>query len=1146
MASLFLQAGAEPVAAQTDGTIAIDVAHPGTPIPSTLFGAFFEEINMAGEGGIYGELVRNRSFAKSSSPDFWTVVAPGTSSWLPSGGSWSIDDGISPAAYQQTGNGADYRSLLVTPDSDSWQDYTLTLQARKLGGDEGFLVLFHVEDAANYFWWNLGGWTNTQHAIQHGVSGSRTVVDSVAGAVNTDQWYDIRIELEGATIRCFLDGNLVQTHTTDTVHRGGIGLSTWNTQSQFRNIVVTAADSQVLYQSDFDTLAGQLDGIAVDTGKPLNATNVESLRLTKVTADGSLGVANHGFWGIPLESGSSYELSFHACAAAGFTAPLAARLENTDGSVVYAETAFEGIGADWRKFAATLVPSGNDTHARLVLAFDQPGTVWLDVVSLFRGETFHDRPNGMRTDLADALDGMSPSFLRFPGGCYVEGHTLADAFQWKKTIGDIETRPGHPAYWGYHSSDGLGYHEYLQLSEDLGAEPLFCINAGMSHSDVVPLSEMGTYVQDALDAIEYANGDLSTPWGALRAANGHPEPFGLKYIQIGNENGGADYNDRYALFHDAIKADHPEMRLIACVWGGTPTSRPLDLIDEHYYTNPSTFLSYATKYDSYDRDGPKIFVGEYAVTDGYGTLGNLSAALGEAAFMTGIERNCDIVEMASYAPLFGNLNILNWKPDAIYFDNSTWFGTPAYHVQKMFANNLGTTLLPMNQDFRPVHSGSIGLATWNTQAEFRNITVTGSDSQVLYQSDFDTDGSAGWTPSSGTWTINPAVSPAAYQQGDAGTDLRSICTIPGSEAWSEYTLSLQARKTGGSEGFLIMFNVTDPDNWFWWNIGGWNNTNHAIEYTVNGAKTSGPWTSGSVNTNQWYDIRIEISGGIVNCYLDDVLTQEFAYPSPVPSVASFDARTRQIILKAVNPAGTPVTAGISLGGVASIAPTAERTLLTSAGPDDENSPAAPENVVPVTDVVATAATDFTYEVPAYSVNILRIQTPAAAPSGLAAEPGNQQATLSWDAAAGASGYEVWRATASGGPFALIAGGIGGTTFTDTALANNTTYFYRTVAINSAGATASESTVAVMPVLPPVSPDELRCPSVEVADSDVTVTVAPTVSGRVYRLQCNRNLESGSWFTVGGPLTGDGGPLVFNDTLDPTTPRCFYRVVLSSE
>ena len=442
---------------------------------------------------------------------------------------------------------------------------------------------------------------------------------------------------------------------------------------------------------------------------------------------------------------------------------------------------------------------------------------------------------------------MKPAFVRFPGGCYVEGDKLANAFRWKDTIGDVAQRPGHWNLWGYRSTDGLGYHEYLQMCEDLGAEPLYVINCGMAHKDHVAMDQMGPWVQDALDAIEYANGPATSTWGSLRAKAGHPAPFNLKYLEIGNENGGPLYQERYRLFYDAIKARYPDIQLVADV---RTTQRPTEILDEHYYNSPEFFIDNAGKYDKYDRKGPKIYVGEYAVTQNCGQ-GNLRAAIGEAAFMTGMERNCDVVVMASYAPLFVNVGWRQWNPDAINFDGARAYGTPSYHVQKMFSHNRGDVVLPIDLESPAVElgakGGAIGVGTWATQAEFKDIKVTRGD-KTLFESDF-AKGLEGWRTIGGQWKAESGV----LRQTGRQTDVRAIA---GERSWDNYTYTLKARKLGGAEGFLIMFRVQDPRAKAWWNLGGWGNTKHAIEM----GGIIGNEVPGRIETGRWYDIRIELHG----------------------------------------------------------------------------------------------------------------------------------------------------------------------------------------------------------------------------------------------------------------------------------------------
>jgi alpha-L-arabinofuranosidase len=346
----------------------------------------------------------------------------------------------------------------------------------------------------------------------------------------------------------------------------------------------------------------------------------------------------------------------------------------------------------------------------------------------------------------------------------VEGDWLANRFQWKNSIGSIEERPGHYNLWGYPSTDGLGYHEYLQLCEDVDAIPMFVANVGLAHNDFHPYNDLDAYIQDALDAIEYANGDVNTTYGAMREAAGHPEPFHLKYFEIGNENYYGDhYGDRYIQFYNAIKARYPEIECIGngAAWGTDDPewtfSHPVDLVDEHYYRNPEWFINHYNKYDQYSRTRPKVYVGEYAVTQGCG-LGNLAAAIGEAVYMCGMEKNSDIVPLNSYAPLFVNINNRTWNPDLINFNASEVYCTPSYYVQKMFANNIGTVNLIVedSQNRKPANmSGAIGVGTWSTTADFDDIRVESSTGALLIDDPMTDD--SGWTPIKGTWSAENGI-----------------------------------------------------------------------------------------------------------------------------------------------------------------------------------------------------------------------------------------------------------------------------------------------------------------------------------------------------------------------------------------------------
>lgn len=724
-----------------------------------------------------------------------------------------------------------------------------------------------------------------------------------------------------------------------------------------------------LVQSD-----GAEGTMAVDTAQPLNDKNPRSLRLEIGSqGKGRIGVANEGYWGMGVTAGTSYQLSFYARGDGATPGRWTASLIGSNNEVIATGAPTALPTRTWKQFTCTLTATKSDPKAHLLLLNDAArGTLWLDMVSLMPHNTWRQRRNGLRPDLAGMLDGLRPAFVRFPGGCFVEGDRLADAFRWKQTIGDIAYRPGHPnVIWGYRSTDGLGYHEYLQMCEDLGSEALYVINCGMAHKEVAPLDQLDEWVQDALDAVEYARGPITSRWGAMRAWNGHPKPFNLKYMQIGNENGGPAYNERYARFYDALKARYPDIRIIANVWGSRPTSRPLDIVDEHYYQSPEWFIAHANHYDNYDRKGPKIYVGEYAVTSRNGGQGNLRAAIGEAAFMTGMERNGDIVAMSSYAPLFTHVNDRRWNPDLIGFDSARAYGTPSYYVQQLFSRNRGDIVLPTEITAAEAKGlqgqGGIGLATWLTQAEFKDVTVT-RDGQTLLTSDFTT-GTTGWQAKAGEWKAEEG----AYRQSSRGEGMRSLAGDP---KWTDYTLSLKARKLGGAEGFLIMFRVQDDANWYWWNIGGWNNTRHAIERSVGGAKSViSNELAGSIETGRWYDIKIELQGARIRCYLDGKLIHNFEErgPAPLHAVASRQDKSGDLILKVVNVSAAPQETQITLQGAGKVASQGTATVLTSSSPDDENSLEQPAKVAPVTSTVKAIGPAFRHTFVPHSVTILRLK-----------------------------------------------------------------------------------------------------------------------------------------------------------------------------
>jgi alpha-L-arabinofuranosidase len=699
--------------------------------------------------------------------------------------------------------------------------------------------------------------------------------------------------------------------------------------------------------------------MAVDSEKPVSAKNPRSLKVT-VTGVGRAGVANDGYYGMSCVKGDAYTLSLYARGNAGFSGPLSVSLEGSNGTV-YAKGELKALTPEWKRHTVALKASATDPKARLVISAEKPGTFWLDVVSLFPEKTW--KGHGFRPDLFEMLLALKPAFVRFPGGCWVEGDTMKEAYRWKQTIGDIAERRTQNNIWGYKATHGIGYHEYLQLCEDLGAAPMFCINVGMSHRENVPMDQMQEYVQDALDAVEYANGPADSTWGAVRAKAGHPAPFNMKYLEIGNENGGPAYHERYALFHDAIKAKYPEMQLIANVWNGMPSNRELEIVDEHYYSTPEFFIQHAGKYDSYDRTKFKVFVGEYAVTQGTGQ-GSLRGAVGEAAFMTGLERNSDVVILASYAPLFVNVSHKRWNPDLINFDSSKAYGIPSYYVQKMFAENRGSVVLPAavtSADKEEEIVGLVGVGTWSTQAEYKDIKVTRGN-ETLLACDF-AQGTQGWKFHGGDWKVQDG----ALLQSAGGSDFRAVI---GDKRWSDYTYTLKARKISGDEGFLVIFGMQGEAEKSWWNIGGWNNSRHVIQ--MPGGDSAG--VDGSVETGRWYDIKVEVKGAGVKCYLDGKLVQETKKPTLKALYASstLSSDGKEVILKVVNASAGAVETDVKLAGVKNVAGKAKLIELRSAHAMDENSIAEPVKVAPVERKITNAAAAFTHTFPGNSVTVLRL------------------------------------------------------------------------------------------------------------------------------------------------------------------------------
>ena len=718
----------------------------------------------------------------------------------------------------------------------------------------------------------------------------------------------------------------------------------------------------------------------------LNKAQGKALQLTIAAKPGAEAtLVNEGFWGINAVQGRTYRLSFFAKGT--YKGGLKARLTDANGQTVYAETDVKGkIGKKWTKYTATFTARANDPKARFELVANGKGVLTLDVVSLFP-PTFKNRENGLRPDLAQLLYNIHPKFVRFPGGCFVEGEKSPEnAYRWERTIGPIEERPGHDnVNWRYRTSDGMGFDEYLQLAEDLNAKPLYVVNVGLWHGGLTPVDSIQPWIDECMNALEYANGPVTSKYGALRAKNGHPAPYNIEYLEIGNENNQPNrsqqsdhYYERFKKFKDAVLAKYPNMHLIGNVaaWGtDTPTwdnSEPVELLDEHYYRNPAWFANNFRKYDTYKRGGSEIYVGEYAVTQGFGHMGSLDAALGEAVYMMGMENNSDVVTMASYAPIFANLNDRRWAPDMIQFTSGKVFGTPSYYVQNVMANNIGTRVLTVDQTnpynnseshFKPAVC-QVGMGSWETKVSFEDKGYTNEKGDAL-------PATLELLPTDirGQWNVDGDI---IRQTSDAQSCIR---LNPGKIASNGYVYKVRARKDSGKEGFLIIFNYVDEKNYCWLNLGGWGNTKHGFEQVVNGSKMNLNTVNGTIEQGRWYDVELKVVGDSIYAKLDgkDILATKLKGNTQpgIFSTATLDEKTGEVILKIANTGTQHTTAKIDLKGKN----ISEGKLIRLSAKDgkEENTIDNPTNVYPVESFVTTEKNGLTIEIPATSLNILRLK-----------------------------------------------------------------------------------------------------------------------------------------------------------------------------
>lgn len=499
--------------------------------------------------------------------------------------------------------------------------------------------------------------------------------------------------------------------------------------------------------------------LILSTGAPIHPNNPHYLTLGVRKDQGSTGIRNSGYDGIALKAGERYRFSVFARQLADRAGPLRVQLESKDGKVLCAAD-LPTLNTKWTKYETILTPDETDTDARLILLATRPGRIGIDMVSLFPVKTFHDRPNGLRADLAQAVADLKPRFVRFPGGCLVHGDGLDNMYRWKNTVGPVEQRKADRNIWGYHQSVGLGFFEYFQFCEDIGAKPLPVLPAGVSCQNsgagitgrwgrgqcAIAIEDMPAYIQDVLDLIEYANGPADSTWGSVRAAAGHPEPFGLKYVGIGNEDHiTPEFEQRFKMIFDALKQKHPEITVIGTTGPGLrgedydkgwafAEKLEVPVLDEHGYLPPDWWWDHLSFYDTYLRNKAKVYLGEWAAHE-RNRANTLRSAIAEAAFLTSLERNGDVVIMSSYAPLFAKLGHVNWRPDLIYFNNTDVFLSINYYVQQLFSLNAGDRYLdeqlqglPEGERFavsavRDSATGDVIIKLVNGQSEAKTLSI---------------------------------------------------------------------------------------------------------------------------------------------------------------------------------------------------------------------------------------------------------------------------------------------------------------------------------------------------------------------------------------------------------------------------------------
>lgn len=711
--------------------------------------------------------------------------------------------------------------------------------------------------------------------------------------------------------------------------------------------------------------AGAKVNVWVESSNPLNVKNKNYLGIEVLETGDGAGFLNHGFnTGIALHENELYDFSCYARTKDKQPMEIEINLMNEAG-ICYSTECIVIEGTEWKQYHSTFTAAGTDYSTRLVILIKNPGVLYFDMISLFPRNTYKGRKNGLRADIAKKLEELKPRFMRFPGGCLVHDGSLNSEdrnsmYRWKNTIGNVEERPARRNNWGYNQTLGLGYYEYFLLCEDIGAKAIPVIPGGYDphHQRIVPIEELGPWIGDALDLIEFANGDVNTTWGKKRAELGHPEPFHLEYIGVGNEEVGEPFFERYPYFHKAIKDKYPDIKVINSSgpfaagseydrgWNSAREHKS-DLVDEHYYQSPEWFLANYHRYDDFKADEPKVFLGEYA------SWGNTYYnALVEAAFMTGLEKNAHAVGLACYAPMLCNTDYINWQPDMIWFNNHEIFATPNYYVQKLFMNHQGEYLLntTANGLTKAVKSeakalnGKISLFSKGIKSAYKNIRfkdmVTGEE-QFAEDIDLEID------------------------------EIRELFQT-GS---SHYRLTLKGIRKSGNRGLEIFFGESDKKNRLIWEVGGWQNQDCMVSSTVQGRTSCLTQSIFSMELDREYDLVLEVKERIIRTFVDGILMNVTEDKLPVIEELYYTASSQgenEIIAKFVNVNSDELITDITLSGLEDKKLLCKVYELSGYLPDDVNSFENPAKVAP-SEKSIDVGSHFQYTFPKESVTVMRFK-----------------------------------------------------------------------------------------------------------------------------------------------------------------------------